>query len=730
MGRHFLILLFFLPNLVFSQYQFQFKNDVPLTINGSSTGLSWSGGLNSGQFQKLDLNGDGIEDLVIYHRMSQQVATFLTVNNEYIFSPDFAALLPKEINEYLIIKDFDCDGLKDIFTSTPFGIKVFKNISTGAGLQWELAAEVLQFDSGINIQVNSEDIPGIEDIDGDGDLDILTYRFTNSSTIDYYRNTSIENTNACGELTFTRDTRVWGDFEECSCNDIVFESRCITGGTANNDIEILAPEGIEHAGGKTILAIDMDNDGDMDLITSDESCETLYYMENVGDSQTARMTSFSSFPDFDPAAFYIFPSAFFDDFDFDGIKDLVISSNSGENVLNSIDFTNNTKIYKNTGSNTDIIFANAVPFLQDKMLDLGELTYPSLVDFDADGDQDLIVGNRGLVEANNFIASLFLFENQGTQFEPNFILVNDDYLVLKSSEYRNIKPQFVDLDGDGDTDLSYQATTTNGQTSIFYRINSGGHDKPILLGNEQVMLNSQEEADQPFFYDVDNNGKVDLLLGKRLGALHLLENDGNLNFSEVTTTYADLTDDFDRRNLVPSVTDIDNDGRSELITTDYSGEIRIHSGTLGRSFVPDSVSYELINNQHFDTPITSSNGLISPITFGDLLGTGKPLLIQGNNRGGLHLLENLSERGINNSSLPIVLNLFPNPSSVQFTIRTDVQATLDIYSVTGQLVNSGISIAANINLEFNSTGMAPGIYLVRAYNGNNKPTVKRLLIFR
>ena len=109
MGRYFLILLFLLPNLVFAQYQFQFKNDVALTINGEPTDLSWAGGLNSGQFQKLDLNADGIEDLVIYHRMSKQVATFLTLNNEYIFSPDFAALLPQEINEYLIIKDFDCD---------------------------------------------------------------------------------------------------------------------------------------------------------------------------------------------------------------------------------------------------------------------------------------------------------------------------------------------------------------------------------------------------------------------------------------------------------------------------------------------------------------------------------------------------------------------------------------------------------------------------------------------
>ena len=589
---------------------------------------------------------------------------------------------------------------------------------------------MLQFDSGINIQVNSQDIPGIEDIDGDGDLDILTYRFTNSSTIDYYRNTSIENTNECGQLTFTRDTRVWGDFEECSCNDIVFGTRCIPGGITNNDIIELGIEKIEHAGGKTILPIDFDNDGDMDLITSDELCETLYYMENVGDNMTARMTAFSSFPESDPAAFYIFPSAFFDDFDFDGIKDLVISSNAGENILNGVDFTNNTSIYKNTGSNTNIVFSNAIPFLQDKMLDIGETTYPALVDFDADGDLDLFVGNRGLLEAGGFIASIFLFENNGTQFDPNFIQANTDYLNLKSSQYRNIKPQFVDLDGDGDLDLSYQATTAIGQTSIYYRLNSAGSNNPLMLGNEQTMLSSQDESDQPFFYDINRNGNVDLFIGKRLGALHLLENDGSFNFTETTTAYAGLADDFDKRNLVPSIADIDNDGRTELITTDYSGQIRIHSGNLGLTFVPDSISSKLINNQYFEALITSNNGLISPFVTGDILGTGKPIFIQGNNRGGLHLLENLSERGVNSSTQPIVLNLFPNPSSLQFTVRTDVTATIDIYSATGQLVNSGITITGNTNLEFNSTGMAPGVYLIRAYNGSNKPTVKRLLILR
>ena len=234
MRQVFFLFLFFLSHLLAAQYQFQFKTDVPL-VTDQSLSFGWTGGLNSGQFQKMDLNFDGIDDLVVYHRMSKEISTFLTIENEYVFSPDYIALFPPEVDDWLILKDFDCDGLKDIFTSTPLGIKVFRNNSTGNNLSWELAADFLQFDASINIQVNAEDIPGIEDIDGDGDLDILTYRFGNSSTIDYYRNTSIETNGSCGNLTFTRELRGWGGFEECSCNSIVFGTSCTHGGIANKD---------------------------------------------------------------------------------------------------------------------------------------------------------------------------------------------------------------------------------------------------------------------------------------------------------------------------------------------------------------------------------------------------------------------------------------------------------------------------------------------------------------
>ena len=244
------------------QAQFRFAEDqsVPVSIDGRALARAWEGGINSAQYQKADLNNDGTEDLVIYHRMSEQLTTYLAIGNEYVFQPDYASFFPAEVSDWLVMADYNCDGLKDIFTSTPLGIKVFENTSSDGNLQWTESVEFITFDNDINLQVNASDIPGIADIDGDGDLDILAYRFSTSNTIDYYRNLSIENTGNCGELTFTRETRRWGDLEECDCGLFAFGETCASlGGSANpNDLSPIT-EAVEHAGGKIWFETEPEN---------------------------------------------------------------------------------------------------------------------------------------------------------------------------------------------------------------------------------------------------------------------------------------------------------------------------------------------------------------------------------------------------------------------------------------------------------------------------------------
>ena len=723
----YILFLFFLPLASLAQFSFRFTDQIPVFKDGTALSLAWEGGLNAAQFLKMDLNGDDTEDLVIYHRMSRELSTFLAIDNAYVPAPDYVHFFPEEINHWLILADYNCDGLKDIFTSTPLGIRVFRNVTAGEFPAWEEAVGFLTFEGGSNLQVNASDIPGIADIDGDGDLDILTYRFSSASTVEYYENRSMENTGSCEELVFVRETRRWGDFEECGCNAFVFGTTC----AESNQVKMPgAVEKTMHAGGKTILPVDIDHDGDMDLVTSDEFCETLYFMENEGDPENARMNSFESFPSSSPAAFYTFPAAFFEDLDHDGVKDLLVSTNIDNNILDSVDFTKTSIFYRNTGTDELPVFTEKVNgFLQEEMIDLGENTYPELADYDADGDLDLLVGNRGLLVNGALTAGLSLYENTGSATNPQWTWVTEDYLALRREGFRNIKPQLVDLDNDGDLDLTFQATSVeNNQTQVHYRMNTASAGSPFNFTIDQTFDIPMTESDHPFFYDIDGDGNVDLLIGNQLGALQLMINNGGFAFSEITGAFAGIENDFNRRNLAPRIADVNNDGMAELLTTDLSGEIRIHAGDMGIDFIADSVYSDIILNETRGISETSRLAVQNAFTLGDLYGNGRPMMIIGNNRGGLRLLENLSNPFINNGGRKIELSFSPNPAREALRVFTDVSATLEIFTVTGQLIRDNITTSPNVVVEIQVSSLPAGVYILRASNESQEPTARRILV--
>lgn len=723
-----LFLFLFLTAFSSLQAQFRFAEDrsIPVTIQGELLNRSWEGGINSGQFQKMDLNNDGEEDLVIYHRISGELTTYLADNNDFTFAPEYKAFFPEAVTDWLVLADFNCDGKKDIFTSTTFGIKVFENVTTGSLPEWTEAVEFITFDNDINLQVNASDIPGIADIDGDGDLDILAYRFSTSNTIDHYKNLSVENTGSCGALVFTRENRRWGDLEECDCNNFAFGSTCNSGGLANTENDLLVSEAAEHAGGKAILLIDRDNDGDMDLITSDEFCETLYYMENVGTPALARMEAFVSFPENAPADAQFFPAAFYEDLNFDGAKDLIVSTNADNNIGNLIDFTSTSTLNSNTGTTAEPVFSSvAIPFLQNEMIDLGESTYPALADIDNDGDLDLLVGTRGTLSAGILTAGIFLFENTGNRFNPEFELTSNDYLGLQADDLRNLKPQFVDLDGDGDLDLAYQATTNTGnQTTLKYRLNEGD----FSFGSTREVSLTIRETNQYHFSDIDNDGQADLLISNRLGSLTLHINQGNMTFGEGTDDFAGLTNGFDNLNTFVNIADLDSDGAKELITTDITGKLEIFTGTIDADFVPDQSFTEMFEYSLSTSLLFSRIDEFAPFTTGDIFGNGKPALIVGNNRGGLYIFKNLSTTGGEPSARAIRLIAFPNPVDDRLFLQTDTEGMLSIYTINGQRIQQDIPISAAEQLEVSTINLPAGIYIFRVTNGISKPGIQKVIV--
>ena len=78
-----------------------------------------AGGLNAPQFSSVDLNNDDILDLFVFDRIGNVVLTFLNGGTndraDYRFAPEYISSFPEMIH-YALLRDYDNDGIMDIFT--------------------------------------------------------------------------------------------------------------------------------------------------------------------------------------------------------------------------------------------------------------------------------------------------------------------------------------------------------------------------------------------------------------------------------------------------------------------------------------------------------------------------------------------------------------------------------------------------------------------------------------
>lgn len=100
--------------------------------------MPWAGGLNATQFNTIDLNADGKDDLAIFDRTAERVITFLQGNSTYHYAPGFEIFFPEGLTNWMLLRDYNGDGRKDIFTGDKLGIKVYTNNTPIDGaLTWD-----------------------------------------------------------------------------------------------------------------------------------------------------------------------------------------------------------------------------------------------------------------------------------------------------------------------------------------------------------------------------------------------------------------------------------------------------------------------------------------------------------------------------------------------------------------------------------------------------------------
>ncbi len=724
-----IIALLLLGPAVMAQEPFKFRplNDITVQNSTGNLDLAWAGGLNSAQFGTIDLNDDDLDDLFVFDRTTNKIITLINTGSDYRYDPGYEYLFPANLNSWVLLADYDCDGKKDIFTNTTFGLKVYKN-TTEDKLSFELQVDPLMTESGgqmVNLQVSSSDIPAIVDVDGDGDLDILTFRFGASNSIEYHQNQSMENNGNCEQLQYKLISNRWGDFQECECGEYAF------GGDDCNE-----PGGRQqHAGGKSLLLFDPDHNGAMDLIFGDEFCTNIAFMENQGDGDNALFTEgIVNYPNSsNPIDFFIFPCLFMADVNFDGREDLLASPGVFENFGLGVDFRRSSHLYLNDGVTGLEIFNifETDQFLQERMIELGENAAPVFFDVDGDSDEDMIVGHRGNREGGSYFATYHFYENTGTAEEPLFQLISEDYLGLADLTLNTLKPSFGDLDGDGRKDLLFSAANGSGQTNIYYFLNSTSNGFQPGNSTPEVLNFNIQAGDHPHFADMNFDGKADLLLGRRAGRLEYWRNTssgGSFSFELLNDALAGIIDDSFRRELAPMAADINNDGEVELVTTDATGVMRVYRDFLDATESNPPQVFDLVIE-----PATDENSVRSRWGRGATLASAHlggelPHLVVGSKQGGLNILENLSVPGGGSGGETFTLELFPNPSVDDLiTLRGNQNFIFEIYNGLGQLVLSSQE-DPNRLIRFDSGILAPGIYLINGISMSGGKDVRRLIV--
>ncbi len=346
--------------------------------------------------------------------------------------------------------------------------------------------------------------------------------------------------------------------------------------------------------------VDLDGDGDLDAVATRGGYDgpaAARAFTNNGNGTFTELTG-SANP-FNAISLNGRPTVTFVDVDGDGLKDAVFGTN----------FTNELNAFKNNGPGmafTDLTGASD-PFSGIVLPDSNQA--PTAVDFDADGDLDIVVAS--------FSGSLQAIRNNG---DNTFTL-----LTGADNPFDGINPPgvdgvaFLDFDGDGDLDL---IVASGGLELLAYRNNGVGIAYTPLTGaanpfaGELVGLGIKRPASA----DLDGDGDLDLLIAMRDGTFRALRTDTSAgqtitvnvtaqNDSPVANPDFFLTNE-DTPIQISHASLISNDTDADGHTITLIGEGPVQNGTFTSNggIVTFTPNQDFVGDATFDYEISDGNG--------------------------------------------------------------------------------------------------------------------------
>lgn len=730
-------LLFLNSTRCFSQTMydvgFEYWKDLKVIANSASLANPWAGGLNNIQCGEIDLNMDGLNDLVLFDKHGNRLLPFIFHNATrtspipwYELDISYKRYFPP-INSIFQLNDFDNDNRPDIFTYTTGGILVYRNISNETGLAFERETfpyiRSLQGNVYTNLLVTNVDYPGIIDLDNDGDLDILTF-WGLGSFMDLHKNMSVETFGNADSLLFQKVDNCWGNFlEGVESNDIVLDT-CL-----------ILRSGDRHTG-STISLLDVNNDAVLDLILGDVDYLNLKCLINGGTNIDAHITSvIDSFPEAQKVNLPSFPVMMKADIYNDGIADLLVSP--FDPGLSRSDGYNSLWRYELT--DTSMVLATK-SFLQDEMIDTGTGCYPVFADLDNDGLKDLILGNYGSLDSCHYdqdgrlmcdyFSSLSYYKNTGTDKNPEYTFQTDDFLELSRLKMMALYPSFADLNADSDLDM----IIGNSLGELWLYLSNGSVNGIPQFANPLRLFTGQSvEFITPAFVDYDNDGLIDFIAGNRDGTLAYYKNTGSIQEPSFTL----ITNHFGKVN----VTDFTKSYTGYSVPAffkDKSNKMRMVVGSeSGKLFYfPDLASNPeaaiIAKNDFFDL---LTDGIRTSASFWDINDDGFQDMIAGNYSGGVTMYKGITPGPIGISEFmpgkEPQMTIIPNPADkmVQIQLPSEDSWLITLTDIYGRHPES--FYAQGKKIQYDIKQLKSGVYLVTASqlkNMNYKVSGKMVII--
>lgn len=337
----------------------------------------------------------------------------------------------------------------------------------------------------------------------------------------------------------------------------------------------------------SIDVVDLDGDGDLDILTTSSGVARVRWLESNGDSSRPALTSHDiGFSGCSPSVIPV-------DLDGDGDLDLLTPAPCDRMVL----------WFENTGSDPLSFSFHSLA----RNVDRPCSAIPA--DLDGDGDQDVIsvaYGEPGIT----------WYENDGGMspgFAPHTIDASSPIACGATA---------ADLDADGNLDIV--ATTASGYEEALFWYRSDGAVPPGF--DDRITIAELANRSSVMVVDLDQDGDVDLVAGSgEDGSIVWLEHDGG---TPPLFTSHDVTADPDGP-LGPmvglayllnslSAADLDGDGDLDFLSSTGLDRIVWYDNDGASSFVPRRVR-------------TKADGLVSVVA-ADVNGDGRKDLVSASNR--------------------------------------------------------------------------------------------------